>query len=79
MKGVPTFKFTEELPLVDVLVNNKIASSKREAREFIKNNAISINGEVVNDETKVVTKDMALEGKVIIFRRGKKKYFLAEV
>ena len=79
MKGVPTFKFTEELPLVDVLVNNKIASSKREAREFIKGNAISINGEVINDETKIITKDMALEGKILIFRRGKKKYYLAEL
>ena len=79
MKGVPTFKFTEELPLVDVLVNNKIASSKREAREFIKGNAISINGEVINDETKIITKDMALEGKILIFRRGKKKYYIGEV
>lgn len=79
MKGVPTFKYTEELPLVDILVNNKIASSKREAREFIKNNAISVNGEIVNDEAKIITKDMALEGKVIIFRRGKKKYYLAEI
>ena len=41
MKGVPTFKFTQDAPLVDVLVNNGMASSKREAREFIKNNAIS--------------------------------------
>lgn len=79
MKGVPTFKFAEELPLVDVLVNNKIASSKREAREFIKGNAISINGEIVNDETKVITKNMALEGKILIFRRGKKKYFIGEI
>ena len=79
MKGVPTFKFTEELPLVDVLVNNKIASSKREAREFIKGNAISINGEVINDETKIITEDMALEGKILIFRRGKKKYYIGEV
>ena len=78
MKGVPTFKFVEA-PLVDVLVNNGMASSKREAREFIKNNAISINGEIVNGETKVITKDMALEGKVIIFRRGKKKYYLGEL
>ncbi|MBR1638466.1 MAG: tyrosine--tRNA ligase [Treponema sp.] len=79
LKGVPNFNYKEELPLVDVLVNNGMASSKREAREFIKNNALSINGEVVNDETKVITKDMALEGKVIIFRRGKKKYFIANV
>ena len=79
MKGVPTFKFTEELPLVDVMVNNGMASSKREAREFIKNKALSINGDVITDETMIVKKDMALEGKVIIFRRGKKKYYLAEM
>ncbi len=79
MKGVPTFKFTEDAPLVDVLVNNGMASSKREAREFIKNNAISVNGEVINDETAIIKKDIALEGKVIIFRRGKKKYYLGEL
>ena len=79
LKGVPNFEFKEELPLVDVLVNNGMASSKREAREFIKNNAISINGETVSDETKVITKDMALEGKILIFRRGKKKYLIGLV
>ena len=79
MKGVPTFKFTQDAPLVDVLVNNGMASSKREAREFIKNNAISVNGEVINDETAIIKKDIALEGKVIIFRRGKKKYYLGEI
>ena len=79
LKGVPNFQFKEELPLVDVLVNNGMASSKREAREFIKNNAISINGETVNDEQKVITKDMALEGKIIIFRRGKKKYYIGMI
>ena len=79
MKGVPTFKFTEDAPLVDVLVNNGMASSKREAREFIRNNAISVNGEVINDEAAIIKKDIALEGKVIIFRRGKKKYYLGEI
>ena len=79
MKSVPSFDFAEELPLVDVLVNNKIASSKREAREFISGNAISVNGEVINDPAKVITKDMAIEGEILIFRRGKKKYFIGNV
>ena len=79
MKGVPNFEYKDELPLVDVLVNNGMASSKREAREFIKNKAISINGETESDETKLITKDMALEGKILIFRRGKKKYFIGLV
>lgn len=79
MKTVPSFDFTTEEPLVDVLVNNKIASSKREAREFISGNAISVNGEAITDPATVITKDMAIEGQILIFRRGKKKYFLGLV
>lgn len=79
MKTVPSFDFTTEEPLVDVLVNNKIASSKREAREFISGNAISVNGEAITDPAAVITKDMAIEGQILIFRRGKKKYFLGLV
>ena len=62
MRSVPSFDLTEEGNIVDVLVNNKIASSKREAREFIKGNAISVNGNIINDETATITKDMAIEG-----------------
>lgn len=79
MKSVPSFDFTGELPLVDLLVNNKIASSKREAREFISGNAISLNGEVITDPAKVITRDMAIEGQILIFRRGKKKYFIGNI
>ena len=79
MRSVPSFDLTEEGNIVDVLVNNKIASSKRESREFLKGNAISVNGNIINDETTLITKDMAIEGEIIIFRRGKKKYFIGNV
>ena len=79
LKGVPSFKLSEPLPLVDVLVQNKIASSKREAREFIKGNAISVNGKAATDESMIVSKDLAIDGQVIVIRRGKKKYYLAEI
>ena len=79
MKGVPNFKFEKEEPVIDILVNNKMASSKREARDFLKANAITVNGKVVNDENTMITKDMAIEGKIIIFRRGKKKYFIGQL
>ena len=79
MKGVPSFPFEKNEPLIDVLVNNKIASSKREARDFLKANAISVNGKPVSDETALITKDMALGGEILIFRRGKKKYFIGQV
>lgn len=79
LKGVPSFKLSEPLPLVDVLVQNKIASSKREAREFIKGNAILVNGKAATDESMIISKDLAIDGQVIVIRRGKKKYYLAEI
>lgn len=75
-KGVPNFEITEDLSLIDLLINNKICSSKREAREFLNSNAISINGNVVNDENMAINKSVAIDNKVIVIRRGKKKYFL---
>ena len=79
LKGVPSFAYAEEQPLIDVLVNNKIAASKREAREFINGKAVYINGELASDESMIVKIESAIEGKVIIIRRGKKKYFIANI
>ncbi len=62
----------KNIPLIELLVENKIASSKREAREFIKNNAISINGDIINDETYIIDNNK----KYNIIRRGKKKYYI---
>lgn len=66
----------EGATLVDTLILAKLASSKREAREFIKNGAVAINGDKFTDETIQLTKDMAIEGKYIVVRRGKKLYAL---
>ena len=71
-KGVPTFAY-QNIPLIDLLVENKIASSKREAREFLSANAITVNGEVIQDENYILE-----DKKYNIIRRGKKKYFLIE-
>lgn len=79
MKAVPSFDFTTEEPLIDVLVNNKIAQSRREAREFITAKAVSVNGEPMTDENTMITKAMAIEGQILIIRRGKKKYFIGNV
>ena len=75
-KDVPNFELTEELSLIDLLVNNSVASSRREAREFISAGSITINGDKYMDENEVIGKDKAIEGKVLIIRRGKKKYFM---
>lgn len=76
-KDVPTVELkSEDESLIDVLVNNKMASSKREAREFLAAGSISLNGDKVTDENLKITKGLAIEGKVIVVRRGKKKNYL---
>lgn len=77
-KDVPSIELVEDLNIVDLLVNIKAASSKREAREFVKNNAVSINGEMVNDIEFVVTKNNAVGGLFTVVRRGKKNYYLVK-
>ena len=76
MKSVPSFDLKEPLPLIDVLVNNKIAQSRREAREFLGSNAISVNGNIETDENKIIGKECAIGGEIVIIRRGKKKYYI---
>ena len=69
-------ELSEELPLEDLLIRIKASSSKREAREFIKNGAVSINGEKQTDNMKIFTRTDALYNKYLIVRRGKKNYYL---
>ncbi len=77
MRHVPRVKLVEG-SLTELLVSSGICSSRREAREFISNGAISLNGEVVRDAAHAVSREDALEGSVMIIRRGKKKFFMGE-
>lgn len=76
--GDLTVEVEGEKILEDLLIEIKAASSKREAREFIKNNSISINGEKINDAVKVISKDNALYGEYTLVKRGKKNYYLVK-
>lgn len=78
LKGVPSFDVTGDT-LIDTLVNNKIASSRREAREFLSSGGIIVNGEKVSDENMIIDSSIAKEGKLVVIRRGKKKYYLGIV
>jgi tyrosyl-tRNA synthetase len=75
-KDVPTVELSGEKTLIEILVENKIASSRREAREFLSAGSISLNGEKFSDENFLVTKEIAIDGKAIVLRRGKKKNYL---
>ena len=78
-KGVPSFDIEENITLIDMLTNNNITSSRREAREFLNSNAITINGNVVNDENIIINKEIAIDNEVIVIRRGKKKYYIGKI
>ncbi len=75
-KGVPNFEIKEKLNIVDFLVEYEICSSKREAREFIKTGAITINDEKITDEDLMIDEKLAIDNQLVVVRRGKKKYFI---
>lgn len=75
LKDVPSFE-TESKNIIDLLVDNNICSSKREAREFIGNGAILINDEKITDCDFVVDNSIAIDNSIIVLRKGKKKYYL---
>ena len=64
--------------IADLVVNIGGASSKREAREFINNGAISVNGEKVTDINTVIDENMFIEGTYIIVKRGKKNQYIGK-
>ena len=74
--NIPSCEINTDKNIVDLLVETSICSSKREAREFVNNNSISINGDKVNDLEFIVKKENAIAYDFTIIRKGKKKYFV---
>lgn len=71
-----TIKECSDLPLIDLLVTSGISGSKRQAREDIQNNAISINGTKTTSLDKKLVESDRLFGKFTVLRKGKKTYHL---
>ena len=61
----------EGLLAVDLLVDGGVVKSKREAREFLSNNAILINGRSPGADARIDA-DWLLHDEVLLIRRGKK-------
>jgi len=77
-KDVPSIQINEDMNLVDLLIEANLASSKREAREFIKNNAVAVNGEKEKSLDFMVKKENAIDKQFTVLKRGKKKYTLVK-
>ena len=78
-KDVPSFNVKSGTKLIDMLIENGICSSKREAREFLSAGSISINDEKVSDENMEITKAIAINDEVLVIKRGKKKNYIGMI
>ena len=79
-KNMPTFESEKvEQNLATWLVDLGIEPSRRQSREDIQNGAISINGEKITDLEHVWTPEQSFEGRFVLVRRGKRKYFLVKL
>ena len=73
--NIPSYEVSEDKNIVDLLVESEVCTSKREAREMLSANSISVNGDKVTDLEFIVKKENAM-GDYTIIRKGKKKYFV---
>lgn len=79
----------KNMPSVDVenkkeniviwLTDNGIEPSRRQARQDVSSGAIRINGEKVDDVDAEIDPQAHFDGKFVIVRKGKKRYYLARV
>ncbi|AVN64647.1 MULTISPECIES: tyrosine--tRNA ligase [Mesoplasma] len=79
IKSIPTIQLEKTTSAIDAIVNVNAASSKREAREFIKAKAISFNDVAVQDENMLLSEIKTIKNNKIIVKKGKKKYYLLEI
>lgn len=76
MKGFEKKEVSNNITLVACLIEAEIASSKREAREWIAGNSIQVNGEKITDENFIVSTNDALVDNCSFIKRGKRNYYV---
>lgn len=71
LETAPNSEAKDGVNIVDVLIESKLAMSKREARTFIENGAVEVNGEKIISIDAELTAKNSKEGMVLV-KRGKK-------
>ncbi len=66
-------------PLVDLLTESGVASSKGDARRSIEGGGVYVNNVRVTDVARTLTADDTIEGRFVLLRKGKKQYHLVGV
>ena len=76
LKDLPVFdNQNQKRTILDLLVSSKICSSRREAREFLNQGAISVDGQVKKDETEELF-PRHFGFKYFIIKKGKKHFYI---
>jgi tyrosyl-tRNA synthetase len=79
-KEIPKERFEGEgYPLVELLVDVGLFPSKGEARRAINGGGVYVNNIRVSDVQDKISLSRAIEGKVLILRKGKKNYLLVKL
>ncbi len=76
LHDAPSAMITSGTSLADVLVEANIAKSKREAREWITQGSIQVNGQKIQDLDFIVTKEDAFNKELTIIKKGKRNWFV---
>jgi tyrosyl-tRNA synthetase len=79
-REIPKERFEGEgYPIVDLLVDVGLFPSKGEARRAINGGGVYVNNIRVSDAQDKISLSRAIEGKVLILRKGKKNYLLVKL
>ena len=81
LQDVPTSTAPRgEHDIVEFLVDiTGIVQSRRQAREFLDNGAITIRGQRIQDRNYTISQADSFDNRFIVVRRGKKKYFIVNL
>lgn len=71
LENAPSHRIENDITIIDLLTEIKLASSKREAREFVEHGAVSIDGQKITEVTYII-KARIKQNKNALLRRGKK-------
>jgi len=71
---LPHVEMSKDTTLMEALIETGAASSKREAREFLKANAISVNDVAITEENQKLKELKPYFDEYYLIRRGKKKF-----
>ena len=76
LDGLPHFAVRNGMSLIEALTISGLAKSNNEARRFIAQHAVLLNGTLVKDHERLLSQDDQRYGKYAILQRGKRSHVL---